>query len=71
MTQALRKLVTFEEFARWKPEDGRYELHDGVIVKMPQPLGGHEDIIGFLAEKITLEYVRLNLPYSIPKTAIS
>lgn len=29
MTQALRKLVTFEEFAKWKPEDGRYELYDG------------------------------------------
>jgi Uma2 family endonuclease len=32
MSQALRKLLTFEEFAKWKPEDGRYELHDGVIV---------------------------------------
>ena len=37
MTQPLRKLVTFEEFALLKPENGRYELHDGVIVKMPQP----------------------------------
>ncbi|WP_026731927.1 Uma2 family endonuclease [Fischerella sp. PCC 9605] len=70
MSQALPKLVTFQEFVEWKPDRGRYELHDGVIVEMPQPTGDHEDIIGFLAEKFTLEYVRLNLPYSIPKTAL-
>ena len=70
MTQALSKVVTFEEFIAWKPEDGHYELHDGIIVKMAQPLGGHEDIVGFLAAEITLEYRRLNLPYSIPKTAL-
>ncbi len=70
MTQAVRKLVTFEEFALLKPEDGRYELHDGVIIKMPQPLGGHEDIIGFLTLEIAVEIKRLKLPYSIPKTAL-
>ena len=70
MTQVIRKLVTFEEFALLKPEDGRYELHDGVIVKMPQPLGGHEDIIGFLTLEIAVEIKRLKLPYSIPKTAL-
>ena len=70
MTQALRKLVSFDEFAKWKPEDGRYELHDGVIVKMPQPLGGHEEITGFLVRKLSVEIDRLNLPYFIPKTAL-
>jgi Uma2 family endonuclease len=70
MTQAISKLVTFEDFAAWRPEGGRYELHDGVIVEMAQPVGDHEDIIGFLAEKITVEYVRNGLPYSIPKTAL-
>lgn len=70
MFQTLRKILTFEEFASCKPEDGRYELHDGVIVKMPQPLGGHEEIIGFLAIKLTVEFARLNLPYFIPKTAL-
>jgi Uma2 family endonuclease len=70
MTQALRKLVTFEEFVNWKPDSGRYELHDGVIVEMPQPLGDHEEIIGFLATKLPLEYSRLNFPYFIPKTAL-
>lgn len=70
MTQALTKVVSFEEFIDWKPSNGRYELHNGVIVEMAQPLGEHEDIIGFLVEKIVIEYTRLNLPYRIPKTAL-
>ncbi|MCC5620137.1 Uma2 family endonuclease [Nostoc sp. CHAB 5715] len=70
MTQAIPKLVTFEDFAAWRPEGGRYELHDGVIVEMAQPVGNHEDIVGFVARKLTLEFDRLNLPYTIPKTAL-
>ncbi|MBX9256373.1 Uma2 family endonuclease [Desmonostoc muscorum CCALA 125] len=72
MVQALLKTnsVTFEEFIQWKPEDNRYELHHGVIVEMNQPVGKHEDIICFLNERITAEYLRLNLPYGIPKTAL-
>ena len=72
MTQALPKLVTFDEFIAWYPENSEhnYELHDGVIVEMAQPLGDHEDIIGFLVEKLVTEYTRLNLPYRIPKTAL-
>ncbi|AUS99276.1 hypothetical protein CLI64_02070 [Nostoc sp. CENA543] len=70
MTQAIPKLVTFDEFAAWRPEGGRYELHDGVIVEMAQPTGDHEDVVGFIARKITIEFDRLNLPYIIPKTAL-
>ena len=34
MTQTLSKLITYEEFIEWLPDDGkRYELHDGVIVE--------------------------------------
>jgi Uma2 family endonuclease len=71
MAQALRKLVTFDEFVAWYPEtpQRRYELHDGVIVEMPPPTGDHEQVVGFLATKFTLEYSRLTLPYFIPKTA--
>ena len=68
MLQALPKIVTFAEFIEWLPDKGRYELHDGVIVEMNPPVGFHEDIICFLAERITAEYLRLNLPYGIPKT---
>lgn len=38
MTQALPKILTFNEFIEWYPNDGfRYELHRGVIVEMPPP----------------------------------
>ena len=70
MTQAISKLVTFEDFAAWRPEGGRYELHDGVIIEMAQPVGDHEDVVGFIARKLTVEFDRLNLPYTIPKTAL-
>jgi Uma2 family endonuclease len=70
MIQALRKLVTFEDFAAWRPEGRRYELHDGVIVEMAQPTGDHEDVVGFLALEISADIKRLNLPYYIPKTVL-
>ena len=64
------KLMNFAEFAEWKPEGKFYELHNGLIVEMPQPTGDHEDIGSFLGETITAEYLRLNLPYRIPKTVL-
>jgi Uma2 family endonuclease len=70
MIQAIPKLVTFEDFVAWRPEGGRYELHDGVIVEMAQPAGDHEDVVGFIARKLTVEFDRLNLPLTIPKTAL-
>ena len=72
MIQALRKLVTFDEFVAKYPDNTgkRYELHDGVIVEMPQPTGDYEEVVGFLAFEITRECIRLNLPYFIPKTAL-
>jgi Uma2 family endonuclease len=38
MTQALTKQVTFDEFIDWLPENSevRYELHDGIVIEMPQ-----------------------------------
>jgi len=71
VTQALTKQVTFDKFIAQYPENPqrRYELHDEVIVEMPPPTGDHEEVVGFLATKLTLEYSRLNLPYFIPKTA--
>ena len=72
MIQALPKTksVTFEEFVEWKPEGKYYELHHGVIIEMAQPLGDHEDITGFLAERATAEYLRSNLPYRVLKTVL-
>ncbi|MBH8552683.1 Uma2 family endonuclease [Nostocaceae cyanobacterium CENA357] len=72
MTQALPKIFTFEEFvAKYPDNTGKhYELHDGAVIEMPQPTGDHEEIVTFLATKITLEYSCLNLPYGIPKTVL-
>lgn len=70
MIQTATKSVTFEEFLDWKPENGRYELHNGVIIEMSQPLGDHEEVIGFLASELIAELRRLNLPYFIPKQAL-
>ena len=65
------KLVTFEEFVESYPNDGvRYELHKGVIVKMAQPVGDHESVIGFLSAQITFQFLQMGLPYRIPKTAL-
>ncbi|NJL65370.1 MAG: Uma2 family endonuclease, partial [Methylacidiphilales bacterium] len=72
MTQALpkQKLLTIQEFLEQKPEGSRYELHNGVIIKMAQPSGKHENTTGFLGVQIGIEFTRLNLAYNIPKTAL-
>lgn len=70
MIQSPTQPVTFEEFAEWKPDNRRYELHNGGIIEIAQPPGKHEEVIGFLASELTLEFVRLNLPYLIPKQAL-
>src|SRR4051812_26366029 len=72
MTQAIPKLITFEKFVDWLPENRRvrYELHKGEIVEMAQPVGEHEEVKGFLARKVTVEFDRLDLPYFMPNQVI-
>jgi Uma2 family endonuclease len=70
MIQALRKVTTFQEFVDWKPENRRYELHDGAIIEMSQPLGGHEEVTGFLTLEVAVEIKRLKLPLFIPNKAL-
>lgn len=68
MTQSLQRVFTFNEFLEFletQPENIRYELYDGNIVKMPQPLGTHEQIIMFLARMLLLKTVELKLLYDI------
>lgn len=61
--------ITFAEFLEWKPENGRYELHKGIIVEM-QPTGDHELVRGFLIRELYFEIRRLRLAYSIPSQAL-
>ncbi len=73
MNQSLQKLFTFEDFLKFleeQPENIRYELYDGNIIQMPQPVGDHEDIVVFLTTILVLESARLKRRYGIPKTAL-
>ena len=70
MTQTTIKTATFSEFANWVPENKQYELHDGIIVEVARPIGKHQNIVGFLARKIIVEFDRLNLPYLIPSRVL-
>ncbi|MHC5599850.1 MAG: Uma2 family endonuclease [Nostoc sp.] len=65
MFQHLVEAINFEEFVEWKPENGRYELHKGIIVEM-QPTGEHELVRAFLIRELNFEIRRFNLAYSIP-----
>jgi Uma2 family endonuclease len=72
MALALPKLINFEEFVEWLPENRtvRYELHNRDIVEMAQPVGKHEEVTGFLTVKIAVEIKCLGLPYGIPNQVI-
>ena len=72
MTQALPKVVNFEEFVDWLPETSavRYELHNGDIVEIIQPVGEHQEVTGFLTIQIAVEIKGLGLSYGIPNQVI-
>jgi Uma2 family endonuclease len=72
MLETLSKVTTFAEFVDWLPENTgvRYELHNGNIIEMGQPIGEHEEIKSFLGVEIPFEIKRLRLPYGIPNQVI-
>ncbi|WP_408648895.1 Uma2 family endonuclease [Tumidithrix elongata] len=72
MIQTLPKVTTFDEFVEFLPENSgvRYELHNGNIIEMAQPVGEHEESKGFLTVEISFEVKRLGLPYTIPNQTI-
>ena len=72
MIQTLSEVTTFEEFVAGLPENSgvRYELHNGNIIEMAQPIGDHEEVKGFLGVEIPFEIKRLGLPYGIPNQVI-
>jgi Uma2 family endonuclease len=72
MTQAIPKLVNFDQFIEWYPENSlnRYELHEGIIVEMPKPKGKHSEVAGLTSGELFLEIRRLQLPYFLPKECI-
>jgi Uma2 family endonuclease len=69
-TQAIAKLLTFDDYISQYPDDGkRYQLIEGELVEMMRPIGKHEEIGGFLAGTLFVEINRLKLPYFVPNTA--
>jgi len=69
MSQTLAKIVTYEEFIQWLPDNGkRYELHDGAIAEMPQPRGNHEKVVSFLTLELAMQIRGMRYPYLLPKT---
>jgi len=70
--ETLPKVTTFAEFVDWLPENTgvRYELHNGNIIEMAQPIGEHEEIKSFLGVEIPFEIKRLGLNYGIPNQVI-
>ena len=72
MIQTLPKVTTFEAFVAGLPENSgvRYELHNGNIIEMAQPVGDHEEIKGFSTIKLSGIIDRLDLPYLIPNQVI-
>ncbi|NEP45252.1 MAG: Uma2 family endonuclease, partial [Okeania sp. SIO2H7] len=61
--------MSFQEFLVWKPENGRYELHDGVIVEM-QPTGPHEQVVGLINRTLNVLIDQEEFNYFIPNTAM-
>ncbi len=72
MIQTLSKITTFDEFVEFLPENSgaRYELHNGSIIEMAQPVGEHEEVKSFLGVEIPFEIKRLGLLYGIPNQVI-
>jgi Uma2 family endonuclease len=69
MTQAALKLMSFEEFLQWHPDDGRiFELYQGVPVEL-NSTGTHEKITGFLDGVLFSEIQKHQYSCFIPKTA--
>lgn len=64
------KLITFNEFLDWKPEDKRYELYKGIVKEKMQPRGKHEEIVGFLLVEFAFLSRQRKLSYSLPKQAL-
>jgi len=62
-TQSKQKL-TFEQFLQQYPDDGRYELVDGEIVRI-LATRQHDDIADFIADLMKAEVNRLKLNYKV------
>jgi Uma2 family endonuclease len=65
MTQAIPKLLTFDEFIARYGDDERYELIDGELIDM-EPTGPHEEVAAFVLRKVNVEIDRLSVRWFTP-----
>ncbi|MBZ8179584.1 Uma2 family endonuclease [Oscillatoria salina] len=73
MVKSLTKNFTFAEFITWYPNtEERYELHEGIVVKMPKPTGKHSSVTGFLMEELILTIIQMGKRgiWTIPRESI-
>ncbi|NET88981.1 MAG: Uma2 family endonuclease [Kamptonema sp. SIO1D9] len=73
MVQSSTKNFTFAEFIAWYPNtEERYELHEGIVVKMPKPTGKHSSVTGFLMEELILTIIQMGKRgiWTIPRESI-
>jgi Uma2 family endonuclease len=64
MTQAIAKSLTFEEFLKSRPEDGRFEFVDGKIVRI-LATRQHDNVAEFISDTLKDEAKRLKLPLRV------
>lgn len=62
-------LITLDEFLAWKPDNSRYELHQGTPIEM-QPTGDHEAIVEFLSTTLIRAAGAAGMDYRFPRQAL-
>lgn len=62
-------LMALDEFLDWKPENARYELHQGTPIEM-QPTGDHEAIVEFLSTNLIRTAGIAGMNYRFPRQAL-
>jgi len=63
------QLMTFAEFLAWKPENTRYELHQGTPIEK-QPTGSHAAIVEFLSTTLIRAAGAAGRDYRFPRQAL-
>lgn len=64
MTTQLQQKLTFEQFLEQCPEDGRYELVDGELVRI-LATRQHEDVADFIAKRLDQAVDQAGLNYKV------
>jgi Uma2 family endonuclease len=61
--------MTFDAFLQWKPDNTRYELHQGTPIEM-QPTGDHEAVVEFLSTTLIRAAGKSGMDYRFPRQAL-